>query len=165
MWWDTITTSTPSLMGVCSSASSITTNSSDDLPQGPSAAQWTLFLPPPLMSWHKVLLASPLCNSSYLSPRCLFRHMPTMPWVLHRWVSLSELSSYQFVCICWYLWWCMLSVFRLHCICHFHLWVLDHWALHNCSPLEHTCGRHKCIMVMFGGPHWQCTKWLLPQLL
>ena len=38
--------------------------------------------------WHKeVLLVSPLCcHSNNLNPRCLFRLMPIMPWVLLRWV-------------------------------------------------------------------------------
>ena len=31
-----------------------------------------------------VMLTLPLCCSSCLSPRCLFRHMLTMPWVLQR---------------------------------------------------------------------------------
>ena len=44
----------------------------------------------------EVLLALPPSNSSNLSLRCLFRLMPIMTWVLHRLVSLSELSLPQF---------------------------------------------------------------------
>ena len=33
-----------------------------------------------------VLLASPLCCSNILRPRCLLRYMPAMPWVPWRWV-------------------------------------------------------------------------------
>ena len=42
-------------------------------------------LPPPLTLGHlEELLALPLCHSSNLSLRCLFRLMPIMPRVLHR---------------------------------------------------------------------------------
>ena len=39
-----------------------------------------------------VLLTSSPWHSNNLSPSCIIGNMPTMPCVLHRWVSLSELS-------------------------------------------------------------------------
>ena len=65
----------------------------------------------------------------------------------------------------WCLFWCMLSAFRCHAGCCFHLWGLNHWGLHHCSPLELTHGRHMCNLVMVIGSHQVCTMWLLPPLL
>ena len=65
----------------------------------------------------------------------------------------------------WCLFWCMPSAFRCHAGCCIHLWGLNHWGLHHCSPLELTYGRHICNLAMVIGPHQECTKWLLPPLL
>ena len=44
-------------------------------------------------------LGFPLCHSSYLSLRCLFRHMPTVQWILHRWVLFQSWTLHWFVCM------------------------------------------------------------------
>ena len=118
---DMITSTTPPLMVVCSGASSITIMVMLAPPQGSAAAtvQQIAILLPLLMPLDTRGVA--FCCSSYLSPRCLFRNMPTMPWVLHRLLLFQSLASHQLVYICWSLLWCMLSTFRFQCGCHFHL--------------------------------------------
>ena len=37
-------------------------------------------------------------------------------------------------------------------------WGLNHMGLHNCSPLEHTHGRHICILAMVISPCQECTE-------
>ena len=55
---------------------------------------------------YEVLLASPLCcGNNNLGTRCLPRHMPTMPCVIHRWVFFFRAeppnNSYVFVGVCY----------------------------------------------------------------
>ena len=69
------------------------------------------------------------------------------------------------VCMFWCQLWCIIYAFRFQCGCHCHLWGLNHWDLHHCSPLEYTHGRHMCIFVLVWGPCQAWTKWLLPPLL
>ena len=78
---------------------------------------------------------------------------------------LSELSLPLLFYMCWFLFWCMLSVFRYHAGCHINLWGFKCWGLHHCSLLELTHGRHMCNLVMVTSPHQECTEWLLPPLL
>ena len=84
---DTATTATPLLMAVCSGDSPITTTvmmallgAWAVLAQQDSILS-SLLIPRDMRS----VLVSPLCCNSYISPRCLFRHIPTMLQVLQRW--------------------------------------------------------------------------------
>ena len=61
--------------------------------------------------------------------------------------------------------WCMLSASRYHAGCYIHLWGLNYWVLHHYSPLELTCARHMCNLVMVISQHQECSEWLLPPLL
>ena len=97
--------------------------------------------------WHQdaleVFLAMPLCHSSNLHLWYLFRHVPIMPWVLHRYVSFSELSLPPFcILYVWCPFWCLLSTFRCHAGCHIHPEGLNHSGMHYCNPLEFTHARH-----------------------
>ena len=83
---------------------------------------------------------------------------------LYHWFSTGRFlfqswASHHFVFL--YVW-CMPSAFRCHTGCHIHLWGLNHWVFHHCNPLELTCGRHICNMVMVISPHQVCKEWLLP---
>ena len=73
--------------------------------------------------------------------------------VIHRLVSLSELSLPP-VCL-YMLVFLMVSAFyfQVPFWMSFSLMGLNHWHLHCCSPSEHTCGRHSCILVMVQVPH------------
>ena len=55
-----------------------------------------------------------------LSPRCLLRHMPLMPWDLLRWIlsfqSWALLPIHYFVYWCFL--WCLFSAFKFPCGCH-----------------------------------------------
>ena len=66
------------------------------------------------------------------------------------------------------LFWCLLSTFYFQVpywmTYSLHPWGLNHCDLHCCNPLELTCGRHMCNLVMVIGPHLVCTEWLLPPL-
>ena len=62
----------------------------------------------------------------------------------------------------WCLFWCLLSTFRFPAGFHIHPWGLNHWGLHPCNPMEFTCGRHMCNLVMVISPHKVCTDLLLP---
>ena len=105
------------------------------------------------------------CHSSKLHLQSLFRPMPFMSWVLHREVSFSKLSLPTFcILYVWCLFCCLLSTFRCPAGCHIHPWGLNHLGLHPCNPLEFTCGRHMCNLVMVIIPHQVCTEWLLPPL-
>ena len=86
-----------------------------------------------------------------------------MPWLLHRWVSLSELSI-PLVCLNMLLSCGVCFLLSGSIRCHFHLWGLNHWGLHHHSPSGHTHGRHMSILVIFWGPHQECSRWLLPPL-
>ena len=79
---------------------------------------------------------------------------------LSLWVYLQPIDS---ICCCQL--WCILSIFRLHCDWHFHLWGLNHCGLHYQRPLEHTHSRDMCILVIVWGLHQKCTQWLFPPLL
>ena len=95
------------LMVVCAGASSIATTGM----MVPIRVQQQIWLSKLRFCHHhwcwgtqEVLLASPLSCSSCLSPRCLFRHIPTMPWVLCRSVfsfrvSLPLICLYMLVSI------------------------------------------------------------------
>ena len=73
------------------------------------------------MHWRFVGIAT--VPSSNLHLHCLFRLMPIMLWVLHRWVSFSEMSLPLFcILYVWCLFWCLFSAFRCHIGCHIHLW-------------------------------------------
>ena len=112
--------------------------------------------------YNGVLLALPLCQSNYnLNPRCLLRHMPTMPWVLHRQVPLLQLSVQMISYFIWCLLWCLLSSFRFSFGCHFHQQGLSHWDLQHFNPSKFMLGRHMCFLVMICGPQKECIKWLL----
>ena len=54
--------------------------------------------------------------------------------------SSGEFSFLEFslplVSLCWCLFWCLLSSFRLQSGCHFHQWGLSHWGLHYCNPFQ-----------------------------
>ena len=121
----TTTTSTPPVTVMCSGISSITTAvtmaSTAAVPA--ASGQHDVVLLPRLSLRNTVRnpvgLASVLWQQ-HLSPRCLLRHMPTMPWVLHKWVSLSEYSLTP-------IYYCMLvfviaflSAFRYPWGCHVH---------------------------------------------
>ena len=113
-----------------------------------------------------VLLALPLCCSNIiLSPRCLLRHMTSIPRVLHRLVSLSELSLWKFLIVFWCLLWCLLSAFRIPCGWLVHQWQLNHWGFRHQNPLEYTTGRHVSLLMMVCGPCQECSKWLFLLLL
>ena len=92
--------------------------------------------------------------------RYLLRHMPTMPWVLLRWVfSLRvELSTDSL-----YLVSVMVFLFVFRCLhgCHVHLWGFSHWTLHHCRSFMCTLGRHMYLLMMARGPCQECTEWLL----
>ena len=44
-------------------------------------------------------------------------------------------------------------------------WCLSWGMLYTFRPLEHTCGRDMCMLMMVIGPCQECTEWLLPPLL
>ena len=54
--------------------------------------------------------------------------------------------------------------FQVPCWMPFSPLGLNHWGLHHCNPLESSCSRHMCNLVMVIGPHQVCTEWLLPPL-
>ena len=62
----------------------------------------------------EVILTLPLRCISYLSCRWLFRHMPPMPVVLHRWASFSEISLPPICIYVGSLLWCMFSTLSSH---------------------------------------------------
>ena len=121
---DTVMTTTPTLTILCSSTSSVATSvmMMPAMVDPPAASgQQDVVLPPLLLQRDaRVLFDSPQCCSSYLHPRYLFRHMQTMPWVLHRWLFQCW-ASHWFVYRCWMPLWCMLYTFSFPCGCHFHL--------------------------------------------
>ena len=48
---------------------------------------------------------------------------------------------------------------------HVHQLGLNTWGFHHCSLLEHTLGRHMCLLELVHGPCQEWTEWLLlPQL-
>ena len=51
-------------------------------------------------------------------------------------------ASPWFVHKCWCLLWCLLSIFRFHCGCHFHLCGTQSLGFVSLQLLEHTHGRH-----------------------
>ena len=113
----------------------------------------------------EVLLALPLCHSSSVfvldasSDLCQLCHgFATGRFLFWSW------ACHCFVYYTWCLFWCLFSTFRCHAVCHIHLWELSHWVLHCCNPLEFTCGRHMCNLVMVIGQHQVCTDWLLHPL-
>ena len=125
------------------------------IPLIPYAVCWCLLLI--MRATVKALLALPLCHrNNHLHPRCLLRHMPTMPWVLPSCVSLSELSLQLIPCVMY-----LLSVFRFPCGYHAHQWGLNHLSLWCYNPMEYTRIRHICFLVIVCGPCQECIKWLL----
>ena len=137
-------------------------------PLGQITSQHDLVKPPQFIQRDTMMgSASSLicCSNNDHSPRCLFRHMPTMSWVLCGYISLSELSlpiiSYV---MCWCLLQCLLYAFRFPCGCCFHLWGLNHCGLQHCRHSEFTLGRHMCLMVMVFVWFKEYTEWLLLQL-
>ena len=109
-----------------------------------------------------VLLALLHCSSNILSPRCLLRHMATIPMILLRWVFHSGLSiPLIHNVVCCYLLWCLLSAFRFPCGCHACQWGLNYLGLQCHNPMEYTFGRHMCLLVMVCVPCQYFTKWLL----
>ena len=79
------------------------------------------------------------------------RLMPIMPWVPLRLVFRVDSSTNILYCcmLC-----CVLSNFRF-----WHGFSLCQWGvinldLHHCDPLEHTYGRHMCLLVLVHGPYW-----------
>ena len=70
----------------------------------------------------------------------------------------ESLACHHFVFLyVWCLFWCMLSAFRCHAGCFIHIWVLNHWGLYLCNPLELTQDRDVCNLVMVISPHQVCT--------
>ena len=90
------------------------------------------------------VIGLPLCHSSNLHLWCHFRLMPIMPWVLHRWVSFSELSLPPFsILYVWCLFWCLLSTFRCHAGCHIHSGAQPlGWSLAHTRYAQSSCCLH-----------------------
>ena len=99
-----------------------------------------------------VVLASLLCCSNILNPRILLRHMPNVPWVLHRWVfSFRVEHPTDSYVMSWCVLWCLLSYLR----------GLNHWGLQHHHPSEYAYGRHMYPLLLVCGLHQEYTEWLL----
>ena len=111
-----------------------------------------------------MLLALPLCHSSNLSPMCLFGHMPIRPWILHRYVSLSELSLPPFLYV-------LVSVVVYDFYFQVKCWML--YSPMGAQPLVFASlqpfGAYLWqAYVQPGDDHWPTPgmhRWLLPPLL
>ena len=54
--------------------------------------------------------------------------------------------------------------FRFQCDYHVHQLRLNQWSLLHWNPLEHTHGRHMCLLVLVHDPCQKYTEWLLHPL-
>ena len=93
-----------------------------------------------------VFLAMALCHNSYLSPRCLLRHMQTIPWACLRWVFFFRVEpSADFLILVSDM---VSAIFRFQCGCHVHQWGHNNGDLHHCNPSQLTHSRHMCFLGM-----------------
>ena len=106
-----------------------------------------------------ILVASPLWLTNYnLSPRCLLRHMPTMPWILKRWIySFQSWATYQFICH-------MLVFVMLFAFCSqvATLFTDGSLTIRVCitAPFR-VYPWQACFLVMVCEIYQECTEWLL----
>ena len=101
-----------------------------------------------------------------LSPRCLLRHLPTVPFVLLSCVFFfRDQPPTNPLC-------CMLLSVIVFAVC-FQVpmwlpcsqWGLNHLGLHHCNTLENRIARHMCLQVMVHSSYRDWTEWLIPPLL